>query len=383
MTQRLCWILVVSGSSFLGGFLCLALGFRLEHPVLAQVSPREPGNPLVTDLVAISERFELVAKKVSAAVVYVEARKSATRPGSNPSRTIEESGSGVLVRLEGRRDHLVFTNNHVIAEATPKQVIVHLADGRILHPTRIWSDPETDVAVLSLERVEQLTTAALGDSDRMQVGNWVLAIGSPFGLNQTVTHGIVSAKGRGQISLGSTIRIKDFLQTDAAINPGSSGGPLFNLNGEVIGINTAIASPNGSNSGVAFSIPINLFRQVAQELLEKGAVARGFLGVQLSSSFEPADALRLGLDRAHGALVEAVYPNTPAAGLGLRAGDVILEMDRVAIRNENHLINLISSLPAGKDVTIIVWRDRQQITLQGTVGDWKKGQNSIRSTQPQ
>jgi S1-C subfamily serine protease len=354
----------------------------MERTALAQDTPRDSSNPLVTDLVAISDRFELVAKKVSPAVVYVEARKSTPRAGGGTPRTIEESGSGVLVRLEGRRDHLVFTNNHVIADVTPKQIIVHLADGRVLHPARIWSDPETDVAVLSLERVEQLPAASLGDSDRMQVGNWVLAVGSPFGLNQTVTHGIVSAKGRGQISLGSAIRIKDFLQTDAAINPGSSGGPLFNLNGEVIGINTAIASPNGSNSGVAFSIPINLFRKVAQQLLEKGAVERGFLGVQLSSAFEPADALRLGLDRAEGALVETVYPNTPASKLGLRPGDVVLELDRVLIRNESHLINLISSLQAGKAVTLIIWRDRQKVTLQGTVGDWKQGQNSIRSPQP-
>ena len=188
---------------------------------------------------------------------------------------------------------------------------------------------------------------SLGDSDRVRVGQWVLAFGSPFGLNQTVTHGIISARERGQVSLGSTIRIKDFLQTDAAINPGSSGGPLVNLDGEVIGINTAIASHTGSNSGVAFSIPINLVKRVSQQLLEKGSVTRGYLGVQLAPTFEPADALKLGLDRAQGALVEAVYPDTPAAAAGLRANDVVLQVDGVAIRNENHLINLISGLPAG------------------------------------
>jgi serine protease Do len=154
------------------------------------------------------------------------------------------------------------------------------------------------------------------------------------------------------------------------------------LNGEVIGINTAIASPNGSNSGVAFSIPINLFKRVVQQLLEKGSVTRGYLGVQLSHTFEPADALRLGLDRAQGALVEVVYPNTPAAQCGLRAGDVILELDRTPIRNENQLINLISSLQSGKAVTMIVWRDRQRVTLKGTVGDWTQGQGRLRSTSP-
>src|SRR5439155_9844504 len=129
----------------------------------------------------------------------------------------------------------------------------------------------TDIAILELPEAEVVTTAALGDSDRMRVGHWVLAFGSPFGLNQTVTHGIISAKDRGQVSLGSTIRIKDFLQTDAAINPGSSGGPLVNMNAEVIGINTAIASHSGSNSGVAFSIPINMAKRIALQLLEKGS----------------------------------------------------------------------------------------------------------------
>src|SRR5262249_54109787 len=206
--------------------------------------------------------------------------------------------------------------NHVIAQAGAEQVTITTADGRLLKPARLWSDPESDVALLRLDGPEQLPTAPLGDSDRTRVGQWVLAIGSPFGLNQTVTHGIISARERGQVSLGSTIRIKDFLQTDAAINFGSSGGPLVDLNGEVIGINTAIASHSGSSSGVAFSIPINLVKRVASQLLEKGVVSRGYLGMQLAPAFEPADALKLGLDRVQGALVERVYPGTPAADAG-------------------------------------------------------------------
>src|SRR5262249_37837427 len=154
-------------------------------------------------------------------------------------------------------------------QASPKQITISLADGRILKPTRVWADPESDIALLGLsDEAVGLTTLPLGDSDRVRVGQWVLAIGSPFGLNQTVTHGIISARGRGQVSLGSTIRIKDFLQTDAAINPGSSGGPLINLNGELVGINTAIASPSGGNSGVAFSIPVNLVKTIIAQLLE-------------------------------------------------------------------------------------------------------------------
>jgi S1-C subfamily serine protease len=194
-----------------------------------------------------------------------------------------------------------------------------------------------------------------------------------------VTHGIISARERGQVSLGGTIRIKDFLQTDAAINPGSSGGPLFNLDGEVIGINTAIASHSGSNSGVAFSIPINLVKRVMKQLLEKGSVTRGYLGLQLAQTFEPGDALKLGLERAQGAMVETVYAETPAASAGIKVQDVILRVDDVSIRNENHFINLISNLPAGQKVRLQIWRERKAMTLDAVVGDWMQGQGRFRS----
>jgi S1-C subfamily serine protease len=328
----------------------------------------------------ISDRFEAVARLVSPAVVYVEATKPGGSSVAAKTRSVEESGSGVIIRVAGQRNPLVLTNNHVIAQATPDQIAINLPDGRLLHPGQIWADPESDVAVLRLDGVDGLASATLGNSDNARVGQWVLAIGSPFGLNQTVTHGIVSAKDRGQISLGSTIRIKDFLQTDAAINPGSSGGPLVNLDGEVIGINTAIASHNGSNSGVAFSIPINLVKRVMSQLLEKGSVSRGYLGMQLADSFEPTTALKLGLDRVQGALVETVYPETPAAVAGLRANDVVLHLDGAAIRNENHLINLISVQPAGKKVRLQIWRERRLVTLDATVGDWAQGQNRFRLT---
>ncbi len=377
MAKRILWVLVLGGCSFLGGLAAVLLNARLELIARAQPAPREAQPAVVTDLVAISDRFELVAKKVAPAVVYVEAKRPAEKPGA--AKGTEESGSGVIVKLDGRREPLVFTNNHVIANAGANRIIVHLADGRVMRPSKVWTDPETDVAVLSIEGVENLPSVGLGDSDQIQVGSWVLAIGSPFGLNQTVTHGILSARERGQISLGNHIRIKDFLQTDASINPGSSGGPLLNLNGEVIGINTAIASPNGSNTGVSFSIPINLFKRIAVQLLEKGSVARGYLGIQLASTFEPADALKLGLDKVQGALVEAVYPNTPAAQAGIKPGDVILEADGTAIRNENHLINLISGTPAGKALSLSIWREGKRMSVNAVVGDWAAGQERLRS----
>jgi S1-C subfamily serine protease len=357
--------------SFLGGVT--AAYVAVHGQPFAKADSPAPGS----DLGRLSDRFEAVARKLSPTVVAVEASKVANKGGK--SKTVEESGSGVLVRLPGQKAVFALTNNHVIAQATPEQITVSLADNRILKPAQVWADPESDVAILRLDGLDVIPTANLGDSDQVHVGQWVLAFGSPFGLNQTVTHGIISARERGQISLGTTIRIKEFLQTDAAINPGSSGGPLVNLDGDVVGINTAIASNSGSNSGVSFSIPINLVKRIAQQLLEKGSVSRGYLGVQVAGSFEVSDAIKLGMDRAQGALVETVYADTPAAMAGFRANDVVLDVDGVAIRNENHFINLISSLAPGKRVQVKVWRDRRTVLLESEVGDWSKGQGRFRA----
>jgi S1-C subfamily serine protease len=376
--KRFITILLVGGCAFWGGSAAVVVGPRWQSSAVAQTTLSQPSSSSNSDILRVADRFESVARLVSPAVVYVEASKPGGAAAGGKVRSVEESGSGVIIRVPNHRGPLVITNNHVIAQAAPEQISINLADGRLLRPGRVWADPESDVAILRLDLADNLPTATLGDSDKARVGQWVLAIGSPFGLNQTVTHGIVSARERGQISLGSTIRIKDFLQTDAAINPGSSGGPLVNLDGEVIGINTAIASHNGSNSGVAFSIPINLVKRVMTQLLEKGSVSRGYLGMQLADSFEPTTALKLGLDRVQGALVETVYPETPAAFAGIRPNDVVLQMDGAAIRNENHLINLISVQPAGKKVRLQVWRERRLVALEATVGDWAQGQTRFR-----
>ena len=361
-------------ASFGGGVAVWCLP-HLEMRAAAQASSDSATAP-AGDPIKLSDRFESVARRAAPAVVYVEATKPA-RPSGTKTAPLEESGSGVLVRFAGQEHAFVLTNNHVISQAAAEQITINLSDGRLFHPSRVWADPESDVALLRLDAGE-LPTVPLGDSDSVRVGQWVLAVGSPFGLNQTVTHGIISARERGQVSLGNTIRIKDFLQTDAAINPGSSGGPLLNMNGEVIGINTAIASHSGSNSGVAFSIPVNLVKRVAAQLLEKGSVSRGYLGMQLAQSFEPADALKLGLDRVQGAWVEAVYQGTPAATAGLQANDVVLQVDERTIRNENQLINFISTLTPGQKIRMQVWRDRKIVALEAEVGDWARGQNRLR-----
>ncbi|HMO34519.1 MAG TPA: trypsin-like peptidase domain-containing protein, partial [Gemmatales bacterium] len=208
--------------------------------------------PVVTDVVALSERFQQVSRKLAPAVVSIEARKLTTLPNSNTRKQLEDSGSGVIVKLEGKAGFYVFTNNHIVEGASPQNIVLQLSDGKLVQPKRVFTYPAADIAVLFLETADTLPHAPLGDSDQLQQGSWVLAIGSPFGLSQSLTHGIVSALGRGQVSLGSDIHIKDFIQSDAAINPGSSGGPLINLQGEVIGINTAIASPSGGSNGISF-----------------------------------------------------------------------------------------------------------------------------------
>jgi S1-C subfamily serine protease len=371
--MRILTTLALGSCAFLGGAAAIWLG-----PHFGGRAFGEPGGS-VAELTALSDRFEGIARRLGPAVASVEAVKPATPASGKTAKTVEDSGSGVIIAADSGRGFLVLTNNHVISGARPDQIGINLADGRLLRPSQVLADPESDIAALRLEATEGLPTAVLGDSDRVRVGQWVVAVGSPFGLSQSVTHGIISARERGQVSLGSTIRIKDFLQTDAAINPGSSGGPLLNLDGEVIGINTAIASQSGGNSGIAFAIPINLAKRVVRQLQERGSVARGYLGIQLAATFEPADAQAVGLDRLRGAKVEAVHPGTPAAMAGIRVGDVVLQVDAVAIRNDNHLINLISMLPAGQRVRVQLWRDRQVRTVETVVGDWADAQARYRA----
>jgi serine protease Do len=368
--------------SVLGFFgCCMFLGAMAGSFLVARGGPNvfaQSGTPAPTepDPTRGADRFEAVVRKMSSSVVALEAIKPTMKEGK--ARSVDDSGSGVLVRFAGQKGLFVLTNNHVIGKAPANQITINISDSRILKPTRVWADPESDIALLAVPEADGLTPATLGDSDKMRVGQWVLAFGSPFGLNQTVTHGIISARERGQVSLGSTIRIKDFLQTDAAINPGSSGGPLVNLDGEVIGINTAIASPSGSNSGIAFSIPINMIKKVAAQLLDKGRVTRGYLGVQLSPGFESAEATKLGLGRAQGALVDSVHPETPAADAGLRRQDVILELNDEAVRNENQFINRISAMPPGQKVKLKVWREKKSIAVDAVVGDWSKAESRFK-----
>ena len=248
MRKQFGLVFVCAVCALVGGGLAEAL---LSNPgsVAAQPGPPLPPLPSTSDTeraTAGPDRFQPIIRQLSPSVVAVDAVKP-PEPGSAKREPLEESGSGVIVKFPGVSGVVVVTNYHVVGAAVPAKVYVTLADGRIVQPVRTWTDPESDIALLNIAD-DSLPVATLADSDRVRRGQWVLAFGSPFGLNQTVTHGIISATNRGQISLGSTIRLKEFLQTDAAINPGSSGGPLADLDGKVVGINTAIASRAGATA---------------------------------------------------------------------------------------------------------------------------------------
>jgi serine protease Do len=284
------------------------------------------------------------------------------------SGALEETGSGVLLTSPKGKGVFVVTNRHVIADAKLKAIKIHLSDGRIIYPTGKFDDPATDVAVL-LIGAPNTVPARWGDSDNLDIGHLVLAMGSPFGLSQSITLGIVSAKGRRSLQLGNRKEVinQDFLQTDAAINPGNSGGPLIDMQGRIVGINTAIASQGGGNEGIGFSIPINLVRYVVDRLLEDGRVRRGFLGVRLDDKFDEVVARRFGLDRPRGARVVEIYQGTPAALAGVRVDDVIVNFDGMSIDDENHLIHLVSLTEVERTVRLIVLREGREVTLQITL----------------
>ncbi len=262
-------------------------------------------------------------------------------------------GSGLVIDTSG----LILTNNHVVSGGG--DITVRLHDGREFKATKIRTDPKTDLAVLRIAGADNLTAARLGDSDRIEVGDWVLALGHPFGLEGTVTSGIVSAKGRG---IGIAER-ENFIQTDAAINPGNSGGPLVNLDGEVIGINTAISSSSGGNEGVGFAIPINLAKWVAGQLSNGGTVHRARLGVMVQPLTDDL-AKQFALKAREGVLVGDVVPDSPAAQAGLKAGDVIVMFAGKAMSTPQELQMVVEQTPIGKEQIVTALRDGKRMELK-------------------
>ena len=267
-------------------------------------------------------------------------------------------GSGFIISEDG----YILTNNHVVGDAD--KITVRLEDKREFKAKLIGTDPRSDVAVIKIN-ADDLPALKLGDSDKIEVGDWVIAIGNPFGLVQTVTAGIVSAKGRSAVGIAD---YEDFIQTDAAINPGNSGGPLLNLDAEVIGINTAIFTRSGGYMGIGFAIPINMAKAIKEQLVKKGKVTRGYLGVVIQDVSEDL-AKTFGLEKAEGALVSEVTEDSPASKAGIKRGDVIIEYDGKKVEDVGHLRNMVALTPVGKKVSLVVVRDGKRVTLTVKIGE--------------
>jgi serine protease Do len=266
--------------------------------------------------------------------------------------------------LRINKDGHIVTNNHVVENAT--DIKVSLSDKEEFDATVVGRDAKTDLALIKIEAKRDLPVAPLGDSEKLRVGEWVLAIGNPFGLGHTVTVGIASAKGR-IIGAGP---YDDFIQTDASINPGNSGGPLFNLNGEVVGINTAIVA---AGQGIGFAIPINIAKEILTQLRDQGRVTRGWLGVQVQR-VTPELAQSFGLERARGALVAEVQPNSPAEGAGLQRGDVIVRFRGEEIEDMHELPHVVATTPPGTEVDLRLVRQGEERTVRVKVGEMPEEQ---------
>lgn len=348
--------------------LGLALGghlhsLRLTKDAAAVPQPVRSGpiaSQLASALLQSGNHISDLAGQVLPSVVHIQAVRIES------DRKIEETGSGVLVRSQATRGLFVVTNQHVVRGADLERIDLVMPDGSHQNPYRVFRDAESDISVLQV-RDDGQQAASWGNSDSLSIGHFVLAVGSPFGLSRSVTMGIVSAKGRRDLSLeaGQSLTNQDFIQTDAAINPGNSGGPLVDMYGNVVGINTAIASSGGGNEGIGFSIPSNLARVIVDQLASTGRVRRAYLGVELDNNFSQNTAQRLGLSVARGARIVRVYnqQNSPAMMAGLRPDDVVISFNGVTITDENHLINLVSLSDIGPAIQMVIVRGKQETTV--------------------
>ena len=312
-----------------------------------------------------------LAESAKPAVVNLFPLSGPGRPRELPQERMPNSpgsGSGLIVDADG---HIV-TNNHVIGDAT--EIEVRLSDKSTLIGQVIGKDPDTDLAVIKVTPEHPLAYAKFGDSSLVRVGQWVLAVGNPFGLDRTVTLGVVSGIGRENINLS---RYENFIQTDASINPGNSGGPLFNLHGEVIGINTAIIN---FAQGIGFAIPSNMAKQVIQQLLAKGRVVRGWLGVGIQP-LTPELARKFGVREGEGVLVNEVFEKDPAASAGIKPGDIITKIDGNPVDTPNRLSRLVAGLVPGATAKVEVVRDQVRLTLD--VGLTERRDSAVVASLPQ
>jgi Do/DeqQ family serine protease len=361
------------------GFSLLALLFGLFFCMGNERANSLPKNDKLTTAKSLGQAFVEVAKKVQPSVVNVTTEKTITmKPwdrfgedffkgspfedffrgfGFSPREKGKEyrqkqrsGGSGVIVDKEG----YILTNNHVVEGA--EKIKIRLNDGREFTATVKGQDSRTDLAVLHI-KAKDLPVATLGDSDKLEVGEWAIAIGSPFGLDHTVTVGVISAKGRSGLGTGT---YEDFIQTDASINPGNSGGPLTNIDGEVIGINAMIIQPG---TGIGFAIPVNMAKQILNDLIKQGKVVRPWLGISVQD-LTPEMIEHFKVKEKEGVLVGQVYPGTGAEKAGLTSGDIIRSVDDKATKNVNELVKEIQKKKVGQKVKLNILRDGKEMTIE-------------------
>jgi serine protease Do len=392
----------------LGLFLSSWLNQPLGGDLNAALSPEEQTSEVgpfynsKSDLLQESP-FVRVAEKVSPAVINIRAEKVVKGTSFHeflpfddffrrffgevperrtPSQKSQSLGSGFIFREDG----YILTNNHVVSGAD--DISVKLPDGSQHNAQMVGSDKDTDIAVLKIEVDEELPAVKFGDSESLRVGEWVMAIGNPFpelGLDRTVTVGVVSAKGRGNLWFGpeDTPQYQNYIQTDASINPGNSGGPLVNIQGEVVGINSAITNPTGMrvNVGIGFAIPVNLAKSVVPDLIEKGKVSRGFLGITFQEiDKNTADAL--DLLAAEGVLVQKVEPGTPAEEAGIKMGDVITDFNGKKVTDGQQFRIMVAGADPGEKVTIVLIREGKRLTKRLTLADRDKFLLNIEGVEP-
>ena len=370
-------LLVAAGG---GGYL---LRDRLGRSVAAPV----PSGPQAAAALSIAEALQLgfvdVAQHVRPAVVHLgtiqraKSRRGPNLPQGNDDPFFRDFfnqffgsegpdsrsefrrpglGSGVIIDKRG----LVLTNFHVVKGAD--EILIRLSDKREYRGQILGTDPKTDLAVVKFHPDQEITVASLGNSDALRVGEWAIAIGNPFGLDQTVTVGVISATGRSDVGIAT---YENFIQTDASINPGNSGGPLVNLKGQVIGVNTAIVA---AGQGIGFAIPINMVKRVVDQLVDKGKVVRGWLGVALQP-LSPDLAQSLGLAGTNGAVVGSTITGSPAAQAGLQLGDVIIAYDSTPVDDYRHVQRLVAETRVGKSVTLQIVRKKQKMDVAITIAE--------------
>ncbi len=373
------------------GVILLVLGFTLgaltfyflpgkkqfTAPPTQLVAPRATG-----DVVAASRAFSQIVNTVSPVVVNISTVKVVNRKqtysddpffeffndffnpfyddyGSDKNWKEQSLGSGVIVSSDG----YIITNYHVVAEA--EKIRVTLFDKRVFKGKIIGADPKTDIAVVKISGANGLPMVPWGDSDKLSVGEFVLAIGNPFGLSHTVTMGIISAVGRANVGIAD---YEDFIQTDAAINPGNSGGPLVGIDGNLIGINTAIFSKSGSYQGIGFAVPSNMVRSIMEQLIREGKVVRGWMGITIQE-LTPEIAKKFGHTSMKGALVGEALEGSPAQGSGIRSGDIILKYGGRDVEGPSELKNMVAKSRPGEKVAVVLLRDRKQMKIVVTVGE--------------